>query len=116
MEFIKANKRIINYILFGAMTTLVNIISYAFFARMMGIDYKLATTLAWVLAVLFAFVTNKLYVFDSKSKDFALVMREFCSFIFFRLLSYGIDILGMILLVETLKTDDIFAKIAANVF
>ena len=43
-------------------------------------DYKLATTIAWVISVLFAFITNKLYVFNSKDTNIWLMIKEFLSF------------------------------------
>ncbi|MCM3763509.1 GtrA family protein [Neobacillus niacini] len=111
----KNKKEVISYLVFGVLTTLVNIVSYFILVKFMGIDYKWATTIAWVLSVLFAFITNKLYVFNSRRMGVAILAKEFVSFVFFRLLSYFIDIGMMILLVEWLKVDDVFAKVAANV-
>jgi len=112
------NKRneLINYLIFGVLTTAVNIISFWVLNRLIGTDYRMATSIAWVLSVLFAFVTNKLYVFNSKKSNFSSVMREFMSFLFFRLLSYLLDLFTMILLVEIFLADSLLAKIIANVF
>ncbi|KAA9014537.1 GtrA family protein [Niallia endozanthoxylica] len=112
------NKRneIINYLIFGVLTTAVNIISFWVINRLIEMDYRMATSIAWVLSVLFAFVTNKLYVFNSKKSNFSSVMREFMSFLFFRLLSYLLDLFTMILLVEIFLVDSLLAKIVANVF
>ena len=108
-------KEAISYIIFGVLTTAINMICYAGLTKLLGMDYKLATTLAWMISVIFAFITNKLYVFNSRNKDFTAVIKEFASFIFFRLLSYFLDLLTMILCVEVLKIDDFIAKIAANI-
>ncbi len=102
------------YIVFGILTTLVNFISYVFFTKVMPFDYKIAVTIAWVLSVLFAFVTNKLYVFNSKEMGGAKVVREGLSFLFFRWLSYFVDLFAMIILVEWLGAFDLAAKIAAS--
>lgn len=108
-------KEMFIYLLFGILTTLVNIVSFAMFDKWLGVDYKLAATLAWVLAVVFAFITNKIFVFQSKCLNVLSVLREFTSFIFFRGLSYLLDIGMMIFLIEVLLADSLLAKIAANV-
>jgi len=111
----KNKKEMFNYLLFGVLTTLVNIVSFAVFDKWMGMDYKVATTIAWILSVLFAFITNKWYVFHSQSTNALSLLREFTSFLFFRGLSYLLDIGTMIFLIELLKADSMMAKIAANV-
>lgn len=108
-------KELFSYLVFGILTTLVNIFVYALLTKGLDIDYKTSTTLAWIAAVLFAYITNKIYVFDSKSFEWAIVAKEFISFLCFRLLSYLLDIGSMILLVEYLVVDDLIAKIIANV-
>jgi len=111
----KNKNELFNYLLFGVLTTIVNIASFAVFDKGLGLDYKVATTIAWVLSVIFAFVTNKLYVFYSKSIGGKSVFREFISFLFFRGLSYVLDIASMIILIDFVKIDSLLAKIAANV-
>lgn len=111
----KDYKEIVSYIVFGVLTTLVNIIVYFLSKDVLMLDYKLSTTLAWIVSVVFACVTNKLFVFKNKSTDIWNVMKEFLSFIFFRILSYVLDITSMILLIEILNFDDLVSKIIANV-
>lgn len=112
----KLNKEVVSYLFFGILTTFTNIASYAVLSKIFELDYKLATTIAWVISVLFAFITNKIYVFKSKDTNILLMTKEFLSFIFFRLLSLILDIGMMILMVEWLKIDDLLSKIIANIF
>ena len=112
----KRKKEVISYLFFGVLTTLINILSYVVLSKLFEVDYKLATTIAWVISVLFAFITNKLYVFNSKETNIVLVAKEFSSFTIFRLLSYLMDLGVMVLMIEWLKTDDLIAKIVANFF
>ncbi|WP_411348091.1 GtrA family protein [Paenibacillus sp. WLX2291] len=104
-------KEIINYIIFGVLTTVVNIVSYIILVNLLYMDYRIATTIAWIISVLFAFFTNKKYVFKSE-KGF---MKEMVLFFGARLLSYFIDLMGMILLVEGLTINDTIAKILVNI-
>ncbi|RWZ59061.1 GtrA family protein [Halobacillus fulvus] len=99
------------YLLFGGLTTLVNVVVYYLLAPGMGVDYRAATVLAWVTAVLFAFFTNKTYVFRSDQS----MLSELVPFVGARLLSLGLDLGVMILLVEWLMVNDLVSKIIANV-
>lgn len=56
---LKKHRETILYLFFGAFTTLVNIVSYLFFTRVILFNFMVANALAWILAVLFAYVTNK---------------------------------------------------------
>lgn len=105
----------ISYLFFGGLTTLVNIVSYWVLTALLGINYIYASIIAWVVAVIFAFVTNKLYVFKSEKKDVKSIIREVISFFGFRILTLGLDLGTMFLMVQIIKTNDILAKIVANV-
>lgn len=111
----KNKKEIINYLVFGILTTLVNIISYWLFTTIFNVDYRISTTIAWFISVVFAFITNKIFVFNSKGLDVKTILSEFMSFLFFRILSYIIDLGMMIVLVEWIKMNDLVAKILANI-
>ena len=111
----KAYKEIVLYLIFGVLTTLVNITVYILSTDVLFLDYKVSTTLAWIVSVSFAYVTNKFLVFANKNKALLNVTKEFLFFVFFRLLSYVLDIVSMILLFEILNFDDLVSKIIANV-
>lgn len=104
-----------SYIFFGILTTIVNFISYIFFTKVINVDYKVAASLAWVLSVIFAFITNKIFVFRSKGIRGTQLVKELSSFLFFRSLSYFIDLLSIIILVEWLGIFDALSKIIANI-
>lgn len=109
------SKETINYLIFGVLTTLVNLVSYRI-CTFIGLDYRMATIIAWVLAVTFAYFTNKLYVFNSKSFHFKVIRNEFPSFILSRILSGIFDLTFMIMAVEIFRLDDFFAKLLVNFF
>ncbi len=105
----------ISYIVFGVLTTAVNIVSFGLFRTVLHWELLAANTLAWILSVAFAFITNKLIVFKSKSFEAGLFFRELITFVGARLLSLGVDTLGMLLLVNVLAWNDWIAKIIMNV-
>lgn len=89
------HKEIINYLLFGAMTTAVSWGTYSLFVKGIGMTVSVGNVLSWICAVLFAFFTNKLFVFESKSWAPATAIREFVSFIGARLFTGVIEWVGV---------------------
>lgn len=77
----KKTKEIISYIIFGVLTTAVSWGSYTLFVNTFKINIFWSNFLSWVCAIIFAFVTNKLWVFDSKSWNGKLVIKELTSFV-----------------------------------
>ena len=105
-------REVLMYLLFGGLTTLVNILSF-FILRKLSVGVYVSNLIAWVVAVLFAFITNKLFVFESKDKS--KIGKELISFFGFRILSLGVDMGAMYLLLQVINTGEVFAKIIANV-
>ncbi len=118
-QLLKKYETIILYLIFGVLTTVVNIILYYIFNDLLelqileGYNYLVASVIAWVGAVLFAYITNKLYVFKKKSKE--KIFREIISFITFRLLTLVFDLIIMYVLVDMIKVDDLISKVVANI-
>lgn len=108
----KKYKEIINYLIFGGLTTVVSIVTYALFAKVFNIDYLISNVLSWVLAVLFAYITNKIFVFESKSKK---NVKEITSFFFFRIISLVMEMIILYIFVDMLHIDDLITKIIAQV-
>ena len=111
----KKYKEIINYLIFGGLTTLVSIGTYALFTIVFNIDYLVSNVLSWIIAVLFAFITNKLFVFASKSRSKKQVSKEIVSFFFFRIVSLGIEMNIMYVFVYLLSINDLITKVIAQV-
>ena len=112
LNLYKKYKGIINYLIFGGLTTLLSIITYALFSKVFNIDYLISNVLSWVLAVLFAYITNKLFVFESKSKK---NIKEITSFFFFRIISLVMEMVILYIFVDMLYIDDLVTKIIAQV-
>ncbi len=107
-------EEIINYLIIGLLTTIVSISTYAIFTNIIGLHYIVSSLLSFVLAVIFAFFSNKLFVFKT---DFQMniMFVEMYQFVKYRILSLGIDLLLMILMVEVLHINDLIAKILVQV-
>ncbi len=108
----KKYKEVISYLFFGVLTTVVNYIVYLVCTMFAGMNFGVATVIAWFFAVAFAYVTNKLFVFNSRGTN---VKKELTSFLFFRILSLGIDIIFMQITVGMLLFNDKIMKLLSNV-
>ncbi len=117
----KAHKEGILYLLFGGLTTLISILSFWLFSLMLGEElYLISNLISWVLAVAFAFVTNKLWVFCSEATDKKTLLREIPEFIGARLFSLGLEELGLwlaldILGMSAIPSGDLIAKVILQV-
>ena len=96
-------KEIITYIIFGILTTLVNFFSFWIFTKIFGEElYLVNNAIAWVVGVVFAYVTNKLFVFESKSWDLKLITKEITGFLGARIFSFLVEEGGMFLFISVL--------------
>lgn len=108
------NSEGIKYIIFGILTTFVNILSYLALNKI-GILYIISNSIAFILSIIFAFITNKIYVFNSKTLKLNDVIREGVTFLCSRLATFVIDTVLMILLIEMLSINDFIAKCIVNI-
>ena len=96
-------KELIIYGVFGLCTTLVNFVTYKLFNMLLGVEYYLVSNIvAWFISVVFAYVTNKLFVFESKSWSVKVVAKEVPSFFAARVFSFLVEEAGLFLLVDLL--------------
>ena len=106
-------QELISYVVVGGLTTLVNFVIYFPLSRL--IHYLIATSVAWVGAVVFAFFANKVFVFEDGRWDRAYLLRQAASFTTMRLLSWGLEVLIMWIFVERLGVNSDVTKIAAQI-
>ena len=109
-------REMISYLIFGVLTTVVNFIFYWLFTDVLHIYYIASNVVAWIFAVIFAYITNKLYVFGSKSWELKLIIKEVISFGAARLFSLLFETGFLALTVEVMGVPKLIAKIIAAVF
>ena len=103
VELIKKYKEIIVYLIFGVLTTLLNLGCFALCFGVLNIPNVPSNIIAWIVAVVFAFITNKLFVFESRSFEGKVLLREFIEFISARLATGILEIAIMFVSVDVLK-------------
>ena len=106
------DKEMVLYIIFGVLTTIVNILSYLFFSKVCGINLLISNIMAWFLSIVFAYVTNRILVFESKNDN---ILYEFGLFISGRGLSGILDSLLFYILVLILMFNAVESKIFINI-
>lgn len=108
-------KMLLLYVLFGAGTTLVNLILFEWFYYQLSAGTIVSNVVAWIGAVLFAFVTNKWYVFESKTWRLPVAAREFISFAGCRGATGLLDLAIMYLTVDLLHRNAMVMKLLVNI-
>lgn len=103
------------YLIFGGLTTVVDFLIYVVMTDLVHINYLISNVLAFSGAVVFAFVTNKLYVFKSHSFESRRLFYEVTTFIGARLFSLVVNMVILYVFVEWVGLDDLLVKIAASV-
>lgn len=114
-ELFEKYRDVIPYLFFGVCTTLVNMVAYWLAAYPLGWSVPVSTAFAWVAAVLFAYVTNRRWVFHSEARTTAEIGRELLSFFSCRAATGLLDIGCMALFVDVLGWNDLLIKALDNV-
>lgn len=107
-------KEIVMYLIFGVLTTVVSFVSY-YGLLWLGLYYIASQVISWALAVAFAFVVNKLFVFEDKASSTAELFRQIWQFVSVRIASGVIETLLLWLLVDVLTVGEGTAKVPVAV-
>ncbi|MBR4262128.1 MAG: GtrA family protein [Bacilli bacterium] len=105
-------KEIINYLIVGVLTTIVSLVSY-YTLRLFISQYLICTVISWIIAVMFAYVTNKIFVFESKEKSILIELPEFVGA---RIATLLFEVAFMFITVDVIHINDRIAKLIVQVF
>lgn len=100
LDLFNKHREIIVYLIFGVLTTAVNLATFYALERFTDISYLINNAFAWVVGVIFAFITNKIFVFRSTSWKPSVAGKEALEFLGARLFSFGVEEAGLWLLVD----------------
>lgn len=114
-KLLEKYKDVIPYLFFGVCTTLVNVIVYWCCTHLLHLSTMFGTIIAWILAVLFAYITNRKWVFHSKVNTRDDIIKELVSFFSCRLATGIVDWGCMFVFVQILEWNDLIIKFLANV-
>ena len=105
----------INYLIFGFLAFALNYVLYILFAGILDIHHLISTALSWALTVIFAYWTNRKFVFKSKNKGLKSIGGEFISFIGARLATGLMEVVLMFLMVDLAGLNEYISKLVCQV-
>ncbi len=106
-------KEVISYVFFGVLATVVNLVSFKIFNAVLGAHlYLLTNVISWLITVIFAYFTNKLWVFESKSWKAEVVIKELIGFFGARIFSLVFEEAGLWLMIDIMH----MGKISWDIF
>lgn len=114
-DFLLKYKGLLSYLFFGFLTTLVNFLVYFPLYNWFSLSAAVSNAIAWLLAVLFAYLTNKPFVFDSRDWSVATVIPEATKFIGCRIGTGLLETLFLWLLVDWYAYDGNWVKIIISI-
>ncbi len=110
-------REVIVYVIFGGLTTVVNYIIYFTCTHGLKLGWTPATVIAWAGAVLFAYVTNRIWVFKSKAHGIGNIAYELFKFVAFRLVSLGMEWVTLKICFDLIHMDSfVYAELPAGEF
>ena len=107
-------EEVLSYLIFGFLAFVVNYVVYAVGIKAFSLNYQVSNMIAWVVAVIFAYWTNRTFVFKSKTKEITNILKEFASFVSARLATLILEIVILWLFVDVLSINDMFAKLVGQ--
>lgn len=116
LRFPKIEKKHILYVVFGALTTLVNYLLYFPLFYLIGLSALWSNIIAWFFAVIFSFFVNKIFVFNSLHMATKQILHEFVCFIGSRLLTGILETLILFVLVDLLNMSAFVWKLVISIF
>lgn len=114
-SLVRLHKDIIIYIFFGVLTTLVNYAVYFPLYNLTSISATICNCIAWIVSVLFAFLTNKPFVFNSHDWSAGTVVQEFLKFIGCRIVSGVLEAIIVLITIDILNWNGNIWKIVTGV-
>lgn len=105
---------IFSYLFFGGLTFLVNFVTYFLFLSVFGVNYLISNLISWIISVLFAYITNKLWVFQARNKTYSETLKELFLFFAARIVTLGLDMGSLSFCLEILKTNNFIAKFVSQ--
>ena len=114
----KKYQEIINYLIVGVLTTVVSIVTYFLFSLILDIEnnilFILANVLSWICAVIFAYITNKKFVFNTTTSNKKEEIKVFSMFVSSRITTLLIELAFMFITVKVILINDKIAKVIAQ--
>lgn len=114
-DLYKAHQGGMRYLVFGALTTIVNIAIFILFAKVFNLSTIISNVIAWIIAVLFAYITNKKWVFKAKKNSFKELFIEIVYFFLARIFTLVLETLILVIFIDKFHFNRFIMKIISNI-
>ncbi len=111
--FYARHKEALMYLLFGGLTTVINFACFAALTRLLRMEPLAANIIAFVVGVVFAYVTNRIWVFASRARGMGAILRELAAFLTGRVATLGMEELLLWVGIDKLGLDSLVVKTVA---
>ena len=109
--FICYHNKILRYVFYGGLTTLVNLVVYFLLRKLLHVPIVPANIVSVTAAILFAYYVNSRFVFETKAVGFSEHLSEFVRFVGARLSTMALEVGGVWFMAEVIHMNDYFAKV-----
>lgn len=110
------NKEIITYGITGVITTIVNYLTYYVLCNILHISSLLSNAVAWIIAVIFAYIMNNFIVFKSSFVSFKNEVNKIIKFFAARTISFIFEEVSMLILIDILGYNNLIVKASLMIF
>lgn len=113
--FYKANKEMLLYLFFGGLSFVVSVVTYGIFNQGIGLNELIANVISWIITVIFAFFTNRIWVFNAPTNGVKEFIAQIVSFFGGRVVTLVIEEVILLVFITWLDFPSMVIKIIAQV-
>ena len=114
IKIYKKNEEAISYLFWGFAAFVLGTGLFYVFANLMGFYEQIANILSWIICVIFAYLTNRTFVFKSKVKGLKNIFIEFKDFIAARVLTLVMENAILFVMIDLLTINNMIAKLVGQ--
>ena len=114
-DYYKNHQEGMRYLVFGALTTIVNIAIFILFSKMFNLSTTISNIIAWSIAVLFSYITNKICVFKAKKDIFKELFFEIVYFFLARVFTLVLETIILVIFIDKFHFNSFIMKIISNI-
>lgn len=110
----KRYKEAVDYLFWGGVAFVLSVVLFYVFANVMGLYEQIANVFSWIICVIFTYLTNRFFVFQSKVKGIKKVWKEFKDFITARLLTLVMENVILFIMIDLLTVNNMISKLTGQ--
>lgn len=114
ITFWKKHEEGMNYLFWGGVAFVLSMVLFHIFANIMHLYEQIANILSWIICVIFTYVTNKIFVFKSRTKGLKRILKEFKDFVVARILTLVMENIILFVMIDLMTINNMIAKLVGQ--